>query len=155
MLELLSLLCGGVLRLAPEFFKLFTARRDADHEYRMTQLQLEIDQARAQQNIDLAQAQGAIAADAAQMTAMVEALKAQAVPTGVKWVDALSASVRPVLTYWHCIGMYTAYKAALYSVALAGGITWDHAIIQVFTDFDKSIIGSIMSFWFVDRALRR
>ncbi len=155
MLELLSLLCGGVLRLAPEFFKIFTARRDADHEYRMTQLQLEIDRARAQQNIDLAHVQGQIAADAAQMSAMIEALKVQAVPSGVKWVDALSASVRPVLTYWHCIGMYTAYKAALFSVAIDGGITWDQAILQVFTEFDKSVIGSIMSFWFVDRALRR
>jgi|SRR6185295_16812202 len=155
LLSLLSMLGGGLFRLLPEVLKLFTAKKDADHEYRMTQLQLQIDQARATQNLDLVHAQGAIAADTAEMSAMVEALKAQAVPSGIKWVDALSSSVRPVLTYWFCLVMYTAYKVALFSAALHGGVTWQQAMIQGYTEFDQNIVGVIVGFWYADRSLRK
>jgi len=53
MLELWGMIGGGVFRLLPELLKAFNARRDADHEYRMTELQLRIDQARANQALDL------------------------------------------------------------------------------------------------------
>lgn len=154
-LSLLSMLGGGLFRLLPEILKLFTAKQDAAHEYQMTQLQLQIDQARATQNLDLVHAQGAIAADTAEMSAMIEALKAQAVPSGIKWVDALSSSVRPILTYWLCLVMYTAYKAALFSIAMHGGVTWEHALIQGYTEFDQDVVGSIIGFWFTDRAIRK
>lgn len=155
MIELLSLALGGVLRLAPELFKMFGAKRDADHEFRMTELQLQIDRERAQQNLDLVHAQGAIAADSAEMMAMVEALKAQAVPTGVKWVDALSASVRPILTYWWCLFLYTIYKAVTISLAIASGASLATLAGLLVTEFDRSVIGSIFAFWFVDRSLRK
>jgi hypothetical protein len=149
------MLGGGLFRLLPEVLKLFTAKQDAAHEFRMTELQLKIDQARATQNLDLVHAQGAIAADTAEMSAMIEALKAQATPTGIKWVDALSSSVRPVLTYWHCLIIYTAYKVALFSIALHGGVTWQQAVVQGYTEFDQSIVSAMLAFWFVDRSLRK
>jgi hypothetical protein len=135
--------------------KIFTAKRDADHEYRMTLLQLEIDKARADQQIDLVHAQGAIAADTAEMAAMVQALKAQGAASGVGWVDALSASVRPVLTFWWCLGLYTAYKAITVAVALRADAGLETLAPVLMTDFDQAVIGSIVSFWFVDRSLRR
>jgi predicted exporter len=155
MFELLSLIFGGVLRLLPEVLKLFTAKADAEHEYRMTQLQLEIDKARSEQQIDLVHAQGAIAADTAEMSAMVEALKAQSTPSGVPWIDALSSSVRPVLTYWWCLALYTAYKAITVAVAVQAGTTLGALATLLVTEFDRMVIGSIFSFWFVDRSLRR
>src|SRR5690606_36201099 len=103
MLELLSLIFGGVLRLAPEVLVFFKAKNDQAHEHRMTLLQLDIDKARAQQALDLAHAQHAQAMDKADMDALVAALQAQAAPSGVRWIDALSSSVRPVLTYWHAV----------------------------------------------------
>jgi hypothetical protein len=103
MFELLGLMAGGIFRLLPELLKHLASRRDADHEYRMTELQLRIDQARAAQALDLVHAQGATAADSAELQAWAEALRGQAAPTGLKWVDALSSTVRPVLTYWWCL----------------------------------------------------
>ncbi len=73
MLELLSLLLGAGLRLLPEVIGLFKARGERDHEYRMTQLQLDIDKARAQQALDLAHQQGQIASDKAEMDALIAA----------------------------------------------------------------------------------
>ncbi len=155
MIELLSLVFGGVLRLVPEFLKLKNAAAEQAHELRMTQLQLEIDKARAQQQIDLAHVQASIAADQAEMAAMVAALKAQGQRSGVKWIDGLSSSVRPVLTYWWCMVLYTAGKAIVIAVALQGNATLASLAPLVVTEFDRSIIASIFSFWFVDRALRR
>lgn len=155
MFELLSLIFGGALRLLPEVLKLFSAKRDQAHELEMTKLQLQIDQARAQQQIDLAHTQGAIAADTAEMAAMVEALKAQSAPSGVPWSDSLSSSVRPVLTYWWCLVLYTAYKTITVLVAIHGGATLAAIAPLLVTEFDRMVISSIFSFWFVDRSLRR
>lgn len=155
MFELLSMVFGGALRLLPEVLKLFSAKRDQAHELEMTKLQLEIDRSRAGQQLDLVHAQGAVAADAAEMTAMVEALKAQSAPSGVGWIDGLSASVRPVLTYWWCLVLYTAYKAIAVLVALQGGATLAALAQLLVTEFDRMVISSIFSFWFVDRSLRR
>lgn len=155
MIEILGLVFGGVLRLVPEVLKLFTAKADRAHELAMTQIQLEIDRARSQQQIDLAHAQGAIAADTAEMAAMVEALRAQATPSGVAWVDALSSLVRPVLTFWWCMVLYTAYKGVTIAVAVQAGVTLAALAPILVSDFDQAVIGSIFAFWFVDRSMRR
>lgn len=154
-LSLLSMLGGGFFRLLPEIMKIFTAKQDADHEYRMTQLQLQIDQARATQNLDLVHAQGAIAADTAEMSAMIEALKSQGQPSGIKWVDALSSSVRPVLTYWWCLFLYTMAKVIIIIVAFQNNMPLTGFAAILVTEFDTAIIGSIFAFWFVDRAIRK
>ena len=155
MLELLGMIGGGVFRLLPEVLKAFNARRDADHEYRMTELQLRIDQARAAQALDLVHAQGAVASDAAELRAWAEAVKGQGALTGVRWVDAFSATVRPVLTYWWCLVLYTVHKAVLVGVGLGERLGLAQLAPVVLTDFDRSVVASIIGFWFTDRALRR
>jgi hypothetical protein len=153
--QLLGPLLGGVLRLVPEALKIFSAKRDADHEYRMTLLQLEIDKARAEQQIDLAHAQGAIAANTVEMAAMVEALRGQGVGSGSKRLDAINASVRPMLTYWWCVGLYSAYKGVAIAAAAQGDVALVDLTAVLVSEFDQAVIGSIVSFWFVDRSLRR
>jgi hypothetical protein len=155
MIELLSMLGGGIFRLLPEITGYFKAKGDRDHEYRMTQLQLQIDQARAQQQLDLVHAQAAIEADRSEMQTLAETIKAQAIPSGVTWIDALSSSVRPVLTYWWCLVLYTGYKAITMTTALDGGASLAAVAPLLVTEFDRSVIGSIFAFWFVDRALRK
>jgi hypothetical protein len=155
MFELLSLIFGGLLRLAPEMIGFFKQKRDQEHELKMTALQLDIDKARAQQALDLAHVQHAQAMDKADMDALIAAVGAQATPSGIRWIDALSASVRPFLTYWHAVVLFTAHKVALLQIAMASGITWQVAVTQGFGEFDRMIVGSIFSFWFVDRSLRR
>ncbi|CAB4158887.1 hypothetical protein UFOVP707_33 [uncultured Caudovirales phage] len=155
MIEVLSLVAGGVMRLMPEVFGYFKAKRDADHEYRMTQLQLDIDKARAQQALDLAHAQGRIAMDQAEMEALVAAIQSQGKPSGVPWVDAVSSAVRPLLTIWWCLLLYTVYKGLLIAVGVDDGLPVKDLAPIVVDDFDRAVIGSIFSFWFVDRSLRR
>lgn len=171
MTSLFSLLGGGLgalLRFVLEIFKLFSEQKDRDHEFRMTQLQLDIDKARAVQQLDLVHAQGDVAMQAGEMEAYVEAIKAQAQPSGVAWVDALNASVRPVVTYWW-MALLSAYKLIMFVIAsveiyialqaahtLAEAVPLLGAFVnKVWTPDDGAILAMILGFWFVDRAIRK
>ena len=158
---------GGLLRFVPEIFKFFTDKSDRDHEFRMTQLQLQIDQARANQQIDLAHVQGDVAQQAADGQALIEAVKATAAPSGVKWVDALNASVRPVVTYWW-MALLSVYKLIIFVIAsievylamqtaksLSDAVPILGAFIEkIWTAQDVAMLAMILGFWFVDRAMR-
>lgn len=154
MLELIGMLGGGLFRLFPFVVDFFKARSDQAHELAMSTLQLQIDQARAGQALDLAHAQAGIALEQGEMDARLAAIKSQGQPTGVPWVDALSASVRPILTYYWCVGLYGTSKV------LMAAIAWSEksplaAYLQILTtEFDRGVIASILGFWFVDRALK-
>lgn len=145
---------GGLLRFVPEILKLFTEQRDRDHEYRMTQLQLDIDKARAAQAIDLVHAQGDVALASGEMQAFIEAIKGQGQMTGVGWIDGLNQSVRPVITYWWML-LFTVYKAATIVAASLQWTTLDDFIAKLWTAQDAGILAMILGFWFVDRAIRK
>ena len=145
---------GGLLRFVPEIFKLVTEARDREHEYRMTQLQLDIDLARAQQQIDLVHAQRDMAVAGKEMDAFVEAIQAQAPPTGVGWVDALNASVRPVITYWW-MSLFTVWKACTVYIAFAEFVSLQVFVDKLWTAQDAGVLAMILGFWFVDRAIRK
>ena len=155
MIELLSMLGGGLFRLLPEALKVWNARADHAHELEMTRLQLEIDKARATQQLDLVHAQAAIAANTSEMSTWAEALRSQATATGVRWADALSSTVRPILTYWWCLVLYTSAKVSGLIMAVSAGAGLADIVPLLVTEFDRSVIGSIVAFWFVDRAIRR
>ena len=178
-LSLLGAGLGGAMRLMPEVFKLFTAKGDQAHEYKMTALQLEIDKARAAQGIDLVHAQRDAAISAGEMQARVEeakgemlayieAIKGQSAMTGVPWVDALNQSVRPVVTYWWMV-LVSLYKLVMIVAAsiefyfVAKSLTSFEGLSVVITSFgkriwtvqDAGILSMILGFWFVDRSLRK
>jgi len=144
-----------VLRLAPEVLSLIKGGREEAHEYRMTELQLRIDEARAKQAIDLAHAQAEIATAAGEMNAWASAIRAQDKPSGIRWIDALSSSVRPVLTYWWVLVLYSGAKLLQIVVGVQDGATLEAFVPILVTEFDRTVIGGILSFWFVDRSMRR
>jgi hypothetical protein len=153
MLELFSLLGGGVLRLFPSFLDFFSKKRDLDHELKLLEKQMDLEKIRWQLKSEEIKLQSEVATESAWAAALPKAQ--EIVTTGVKWVDAMNASVRPVLTYWWCLGLYTAYKGITVYVAIAS----DTALLDIanvlVTEFDRSVIGSIIGFWFLDRTLRK
>lgn len=153
MIELLSMVFGVVSRLVPHLFQLWHERKEQDHEYRMTQLQLEVDKARAEQAIDLVHANSAAAVASSELQAWGEAIASQGRPSGNRFIDGLSASVRPVMTYWHCLILYTAAKVAHGLLLWQDGHSLPQLIIELQTDFDRSLVGTMLGFWFADRSL--
>ena len=70
-------------------------------------------------------------------------------------MEKFSAVMRPLLTFWHCIFLYTAVKVAQLAIAYAGGVTWSAAFLSIYTEADRTLCFSMISFWFADRSLRK
>lgn len=81
-------------------------------------------------------------------------MAAQARPSGVKRVDALSTSVRLVITY-SFMGLYGAVKIAAHAAAIDGVLTWLAALPQAWMEADQALWAGVLNCWFIGRAFER
>lgn len=146
---LFSFLGGSVFRMIwGEVASFLQKKQDHAHEQQMARLQSELegqrherDMARIRLQSDLnvkeVQVMGDVAIQAKEADAFVEAIKAAATPTGVRWVDAWNGSIRPAAaTIALCLWVL--------ALANAGFIT---------AEWDRELVGVILGFYFADRAL--
>jgi len=93
---------GGLFRLAPEVLKYFDKKSEREHELAMFSRQCELEQLRGQQRLAEIGANREAALDVGVMDAFSAAINQQAemVKAAGGWAASLSASVRPVVTYW-------------------------------------------------------
>ena len=151
---LLGGLLGGAFRLAPEILKWLDRKGERGHELAMQDKALEFEKLRGAQRMDEIGA----AADGAWNTGAIEALKeavaAQGQRSGIAWADALSASVRPVITYWF-MALYCAAKTATFAAGVSAGAGWGDAILHAWTDADQALWAGVLNFWFLGRVFDR
>jgi hypothetical protein len=83
-----------------------------------------------------------------------EAVAGQGRPSGVKWADALSTSVRPVITYLF-MALYCTAKATAFFAALNAGAGWAAAVLVAWTDADQALWAGVLNFWYVGRVWER
>lgn len=152
---LLGTLFGGVFRMAPEILKWLDRKDERAHELAMFDKQLEADKLKGDQALAQINAQADAAIGVAEVQAIIEATKAQSMRTGIKWVDAINSLMRPTITFWWVIVLYTAALVAQYVVILDGGANHLQTILKLWGPDEKAIVASIISFWFVDRSLRK
>ena len=146
---------GVISRMTPEVLKWLDRKNERTHELAMFDKQLVADQQKSEQATHLAQITGDNTIAAAEIEALIEATKAQSTQTGVRWIDALSALMRPVITFWWVIVLYTLSFFAKYWVLAQTGILPLNAIHALWGQEEKAIVASIIAFWFVDRSLRQ
>lgn len=146
---------GGAFRMAPEVLKWLDRKSERAHELAMFDKQLEADKLKAASARDLAQMQADSSIGLAELQAIIEATKAQAVQTGIKWVDAISSLMRPVLTFYWCVVLYTLALACQFLVLVDQGQAATQAILSLWGQEEKTMVASMLSFWFVDRAVRK
>jgi hypothetical protein len=151
---LLGGLLGGAFRLAPEILKWFDRQGERSHELAMQDKALEFEKLRGAQRM----AEIGASADAAWNTGAIEALKAavasQGQPSGIKWVDGLSSSVRPVITYWF-MALYCAAKTAAFAAAVSAGADWGTGVLHAWTEADQALWAGVLNFWFLGRVFDR
>lgn len=152
---LLGGLFGGVFRMLPELLKWLDRKDERKHELSMFDKQLEADKLRGQQAQLLADTQAESALAASEIQALIAATEAQGTVTGVKWVDAINALMRPVITFWWVIVLYTSALIAQFTTLIGSGMANAAALLQLWGTDEKAIVFSIISFWFVDRSLRK
>jgi hypothetical protein len=145
-------LLGGVMRFAPEVLKFFSSKRDQAHELAMLDREMQFATLRGEQEMRRADAAMSIA----ELAAMGEALKEQgATARAAGWfVAALSALVRPIVTYWFVI-LFSTVKIVGMSMAIDAGSDWKEVVLQSWTVEDMSMFSMIISFWFVSRSIAK
>ena len=117
---LLGGLLGGAFRLAPEILKWIDRQGERGHELAMQDKALEFEKIRGAQRMSEIGASAEAAWNVGAVDALRDAVRTQGENTGVRWADALSCSVRPVITYWF-MAMYCAAKTAAFVAAVTAG----------------------------------
>lgn len=109
-----SALLGAVSGLAPEVLKHLNQKADRAHELAILRLQAELAKAGHQQRLEEIR-EGSYAAELATYAEQMRAIQeAQSRPTGVRFVDAFNALIRPA----------TAAVMMAYFAVAAGLLTW-------------------------------
>jgi hypothetical protein len=151
---LLGGLLGGAFRLAPEILKWLDRKGERGHELAMQDKALEFEKLRGVQRMAEIGAAAEVAWNVGAIEALREAVIAQGRASGVTWADALSASVRPVVTYWF-MGLYCAAKTAAFAAAVTAGAGWGEAILHAWTEADQALWAGVLNFWFLGRVFDR
>lgn len=163
MLELIGLLGGAATRLFPLILSFFDKGRDLKYELLRMDKEAELERLRGEMRGQEIRAMSDFQVDKSWADGLVEALKSEGdksvlKDTGSFWINLLNGlnqSVRPILTYWWCVVLYTGNKAVLVTVAVQERVALSAMSPIIYTEFDRAVVGSIIGFWFVDRALRK
>jgi hypothetical protein len=117
---LLGGLLGGAFRLAPELLKWLDRKGERGHELSMQDKALEFEKLRGAQKMAEIGANSDASWNTGALEALKDAVRSQGEKTGVAWADALSSSVRPVITYWF-MALYCSAKTAAFVAAIVSG----------------------------------
>lgn len=151
---LLGGLLGGAFRLAPEILKWLDRKGERGHELAMQDKALEFEKLRGAQRMQEIGASADTAWNVGALDALRESVAAQGKVSGVRWADALSISVRPVITYWF-MALYCAAKTAAFTAAITAGAGWGDAVLHAWTEADQALWAGVLNFWFLGRVFDR
>lgn len=161
MLELFSggifgSLIGGIFRLAPEVLKFFDRKNERSHELEMFKNQCQLEAQRGSQKLQEIGAQHAMAVDAGVLDAFKSAVEQQTemVKSAGGWVAALSASVRPVVTYW-VLGIWSWVHVWFGWTAYAAGATPKEVFMTMMSADFAALVAGTLNYWFLDRTLKQ
>ena len=149
---LLGSVLGGLFRLAPELIKQFDRVNERGHELKMFQLQTELEKQRGALQIEEKYVDHSNLQLQAIQTAFQE--QAQTASKSYPWVAALSALVRPVVTYV-LFGMYVLVKLVIILYALTNNADWVAVLKSNWTLEDFAMLNMILTFWFVGRSIEK
>ncbi len=136
MITLLGAIVGFISAAFPDFLKLFKDSQDRKHELTILKLQMEQQAQGHLSKLEEIQTQ----ADIAESRAIYRTYH-----TGIRWVDALNGTVRPVVAY-SFFALYAAVKVMQFSANLP----W-----LLWTEEDQAIFAGIISFYYGQRAMAK
>lgn len=150
--SLLGGVFGGLLRLAPEVLKWLDRKDERKHELAMLDKEMAMAQLRAEQAMHVADTR----VEVEHFGALEDALKGQAsmARAGGKIVSAISALVRPLVTYWVVV-LWSAVKIASMVLAYQTNGDWKDMLLSNWGPDDNAIMSLLLSFWFVGRVWDR
>jgi hypothetical protein len=153
---ILGSIFGGIFRMAPEVLKWLDKKNERAHEAIMFSRQCDLEQMRGQMKLAEIGAQREAAIDVGVMDAFQSAIEQQAtmVKAAGGWVASLSASVRPVVTYWVLFVWSFIHVWFAYNAWLGGAPAVEVFKTMMTPDFSALLSGTI-NYWFLDRTLSK
>jgi hypothetical protein len=146
MLSLLGSLLGFGTSFLPKVMDYFQDRSDKKHELAVMEVQIRQQKELAIQKLEMVNVEADIRE--------VEALQKSMQPTGVKWVDGLRGSVRPVITYAFFM-LFVFVEVSAYLSLTAQGVSGLDAVDAVWDEDTKALFAAVIAFWFGGRAINR
>ncbi len=144
MVTLFGSLLGFVSATFPDLIKLWRDAADRKHELTILRLQMEQQAQGHAQRLEEIHAQ----ADIAESKALYKTYY-----SGIKWVDALNGTVRPVLAYAFFFLYFTIKCMQFVMVDLTAPLPWHVDIL--WSQEDQAIFAGIISFYFGQRAMNK
>lgn len=152
----LGSLLGGIFRLAPEVLKWLDKKNERQHELQMFDRQCQLEAQRGAQKMAEIGAQREAAVDVGVMDAFNAAIQQQSemVKAAGGWVASLSASVRPVVTYWilavwSFVHIWFAWQA--HGMGMPATEVFKLAMSADFA----ALVSGTLNYWFLDRTLAK
>jgi hypothetical protein len=148
MITLLGTLLGFFSSAVPHIFSMYQDRQDRMHELKILDLQLkqlELNHGHKLQEIEVK----AVVEDSKSVRGHAGNQK-----SGYKWVDALRASVRPIITYAFFLVFVVVKMAALIKAIEMGEAPID-TIIAIWDIETHALFAAVMAFWFGGRTFSK
>jgi hypothetical protein len=152
----LGSLLGGIFRLAPEVLKWLDKKDERIHERLMFEQQCSLETLRGQQKLAEIGAQREATVDAGVMQAFNSAIEQQTemVKAAGGWVASLSASVRPIVTYW-ILALWSFVHIWFAWNAWVTGAAPDVVFKLMMSGDFAALVSGTLNYWFLDRTLSK
>lgn len=147
MLALLSPLFGILGSLLPSVVRIFERKQEIKYEIELTKIKLDAALQQAQVQFDIE----SVKADVAEGESVRSHDKSI---DGGKYLNALRASIRPVITYVFFF-LFVAVKVAAAWVMLASGQSVPEMLKAVWDVETMSLFSTIIAFWFGSRVMEK
>ena len=145
MLTLLATILGALSSALPQLIEMFDRKNQFNHERDLLALRMDA----AAQGVELQiQLEGA-RADAREGESLREH---DSTLNGGKFIEALRASVRPVITYIF-FALFVVIKSTALLIMVRDGLPISEALLVIWDQETVSIFGAIMGFWFGSRVM--
>lgn len=147
---------GGAFRLVPEFLKAFDRKHERKHELAMFDRQCSLEEQRGQQKLAEVGAARDAAIDTGAMDALKLAIQQQTdmVKAAGGFVASLSASVRPVMTYY-LLALYGVVKTAVIIQQMQAGNNFVDVLPKVWGVDDMALLSGVVNYYFLDRTIAK
>lgn len=147
---------GGAFRLVPELFKFFDRKDERKHELAMFDRQCDLEKIRGDQKLQEIGAQRDATIDGGVVDAFKLAIEQQTemVKASGGKLAALSASVRPVMTYYLLV-IYGIVKSAMFSLMVSAGNPIAQTIVTLWGPEDMALLSGVINYWILDRTLTK
>ena len=147
MLALLSPLFGIMGSLLPSIVRIFERKQEIKYEIELTKIKLDAAERQADLNFNIE----VVKANAIERQSILDHDKSL---DGGKYINALRASIRPVITYTF-FALFVAVKVAAAYVMLSTGQSVPEMLKAVWDVETMSLFSTIIAFWFGSRVMEK